>query len=195
MAVSAREGKRLYHLTHLGNIGSILERGLLPRSALGAGAFRDTADQGIIAGRSLLGGDLSRFVPFHFIPKTPYDGAVCDNTGSENMAIIAIWRPRYSYDGYYIIPNHPLTANGTSELLPYPEGLAEIRWDLLDTRDYSDLVTKQACMAECDVDHPIPPQDFAFIFVKTEAAEEYVRRLCGDSPLAERVRINPYMFP
>ena len=193
MAISAKDGKLLYHLTHLDNLASILEWGLRPRSSLKEDFFKDTADQGIIAGRSLYEEDLARYVPFHFFARNPYDGAVCKNFGSENMAIIAIWRPQKPFEGYYIIPNHPLS--GKPEFLPYQDGFEKIRWDLIDTRDYLNDETKQMCMAECDVDHPIAPQDFAFIYVKTEEAGEIVRRLCGNGPLAKRVQVSPYMFP
>ena len=196
MAKSPKEGKLLYHLTRIDNIPSILEKGLQPRANLDAGDFKDTADPDIIEERKAYKDDLSEYVPFHFFVKNPYDGAVCKKEGSENMAIIAISRPGDCSDGYYIVPNHPLS--GDPDLLPYQEGIEKVQWDLLENRDYSDPKVKQACLAECDVNHPIDPKDFAFIYVKTETAGNEVCGLCksADSEeLAKKVQVNPHMFP
>lgn len=64
-------GKLLYHLTHIDNIKSILEKGLLPRNKLKSNDFKDTADQDIISGRHEYNVDLSDYVPFHFYVKNP----------------------------------------------------------------------------------------------------------------------------
>ena len=196
MAKSPKDGKLLYHLTHVDNIASVLENGLQPRANLNAGDFKDTADPNIIEERKSYKDGLSHYIPFHFFVKNPYDGAVCKTEGSENMAIIAIQRPEDCFNGYYIVPNHPLSGN--PDFFPYQEGFKKVRWDLIDERDYSDPEVKQACLAECDVDHPIDPQNFAFIYVKNETVGNKVRDLCksaGFEKLAPKVQVNPYMFP
>lgn len=191
---SPQYGKLLYHLTHIDNIPSILEHGLQPRNQLER-CFTDTADPNIIAERHEYLVDLHDYVPFHFFVKNPYDGAVCKTHGSENMAIIAIWRPR-SDNGYYVIPNHPLS--GSPEFLPYSEGIDQINWDLLDNtnnRCYADPVTKNACMAECDVDHTIFPQEFAYVYVYSERAKRQILKSPLAYKIARKLQVNPQMFP
>lgn len=192
---SPKDGKLLYHLTHINNIESILKNGLRSRNQLN-GQFADTADPNIIAERHEYTVDLSNYVPFHFFVKTPYDGAVCKKHGSENMAIIAIWRPTVNFDGYYIIPNHPLS--GSPEFLPYCEGFKKVPWHLMDNqngRPYSDKVVRNACMAECDVDHPISVAEFAFVYVKTEQAKNRILSVGGACNIQRKLEVNPNMFP
>lgn len=193
---SPRDGKLLYHLTHIDNMESILQSGLKPRNMLRSN-FKDTADQGIIAGRHEYDVDLSDYVPFHFYAKNPYDGAVCNKHGSENMAIITIWRPNFfEASGYYIIPNHPLS--GSPEFLPYFEGFEKVQWELMENngnRCYSDRVIKNACMAECDVDHIISVNKFAYVYVKTERARQRIASLPGAWQIQSKLQVNPNLFP
>ena len=192
---SPKDGKLLYHLTHINNIESILKYGLMSRNELDGG-FTDTADPEIISGRHEYSVDLSDYVPFHFFVKNPYDGAVCKKHEAENMAIIAIWRPTVNFEGYYIIPNHPLS--GSPEFLPYCEGFEKVPWHLMDNsndRSYSNRVIKNACMAECDVDHTISAADFAFVFVKTEDAKNRILQMPNASSIQKKLQVNPNMFP
>ncbi len=192
-------GKLLYHLTHIDNIKSILEKGLLPRNKLKSNDFKDTADQDIISGRHEYNVDLSDYVPFHFYVKNPYDGAVCKIHGAENMAIIAINRPKTNAyaKAYYVIPQHPLS--GTPRFLPYFDGIQEIKWNLLDntgyTRDYSDPEIKSACLAECDVDGMVTPSQFCYIYVKTEKAKKRILRAPIAKEYIDIIQVNPHMFP
>lgn len=192
---SPKDGKLLYHLTHIDNIESILESGLMSRNQLND-LFVDTADQNIIANRHEYTVDLSNYVPFHFFVKNPYDGAVCKKHGSENMAIIAIWRPTVNFEGYYIIPTHPLS--GSPEFLPYCKGFEKVPWHLMDNsndRSYSNQVIKNACMAECDVDHTISVADFAFVYVKTEHAKNRILQMPNAWKIRHKLQVKPNMFP
>lgn len=193
---SPKEGKLLYHLTHLNNMESIIRRGLMSRNAL-HGEFVDTADPEIIAHRHEYTVDLSNYVPFHFFVRNPYDGAVCKKHGAENMAIIAIFRPKDNAPGYYVVPNHPLS--GSPEFLPYQEGFEKVNWDLLDhnsrDRNYADPVVRHACMAECDVDRVIPASEFCFVYVKTEAGRDRILKMAGADQIQNKLRVSPHMFP
>lgn len=195
MATAPRDGKLLYHLTHINNMESILRQGLVPRNQL-MGNFVDTADPKIISGRHEWDVDLSDFVPFHFFVKNPYDGVVCKKHGAENMVIIAIKRPTQDYDGFYIIPNHPLS--GKPHFLPYNEGFQEVKWELMvngPERCYSNPIIKQACMAECDVNRPVPVEEFVFVYVKTNAAQNRILEFPNSQRIAQKIQVNPNMFP
>lgn len=89
------QGKLLYHLTHISNVSSILKYGLASRNKIMNSSLRnqfvDIADQKIIRSREEHNNHLLDYVLFHFYAKNPFDGAVCQSQGSENMAIYSIF--------------------------------------------------------------------------------------------------------
>ena len=197
MSIPPSQGKLLYHLTHIDNLKGIFKNGLMPRNKLVEKAFTDTADQDIIEKRkNFYYMDLGNFIPFHFFVKNPYDGSVCRKYGSENMAIIAIYRPRSDLsDGYFVIPQHPLNRN--SKMFSYNEGFQKIKWDILDNtfnRNYYDSDIRQACLAECDISRTITKEDFAFIYVKTEEAKKKVLAFLSDKQTRQKIQVSPNMF-
>lgn len=198
MSTKPSEGKLLYHITHLDNLESILEHGLLSRDSLeeaGIQDFTDIADADILKKRETWKRRLSQYVLFHFFARNPFDCAVCNRFGVENMAIITINRDLARNNEFLIIPTHPLDRN-EPELYPYDEGFAKINWDILDdleNRNYFNPEIKKACMAECVMKYNIPCDAFAYVYVYNESAKE---RIC-DMKNSEKikVRVAPYMFP
>lgn len=196
--VKPSKGKLLYHITHLENMKSILQQGLVPRKTLEQQGIRylDIADPGIIKDRGHYMVDLAEYVPFHFFVKNPFDGAVCKKYGAENMVILAIQREDHEKNKFSIIPAHPL-GREQPEILPYETGFDRVRWDILDAeyRDYHDPEVKRACMAECVVPYPVPPQAFFRVFVKTPGARDHILRLDRSDVIKNRLEVAPYMFP
>lgn len=192
------KGKLLYHITHLDNMPSILQHGLLPRRALldeGVIDFVDIADPEILSRRECYLEALSNFVLFHFYAKNPFDGAVCRQYGSENMAIITLNRELYKSNDFFIIPSHPLDCD-MPDIYPYEEGFEHVRWDILDReqdRDYHDPDIKKACMAECVMKYVIPVNVFAFVFVYNEEAKLRLETLPNGHKI--KIQVAPYMFP
>lgn len=197
MPTPPSQGKLLYHITHIDNFPSILEHGLMSRQSLlksGTG-FTDVANPDILSKRENYRQALSRFVLFHFYPKNPFDGAVCKKYGAENMAIITISRNAHKQRNFFIIPSHPLDSD-EPDIYPYEEGLPLIRWDILDRemgRDYHDPEIRKACMAECVMDHVISPEEFAYVYVKSESARAKILAMRHANKIS--VSVNPYMFP
>ena len=192
------QGKLLYHITHIDNMQSILELGLLSRSELekkGIVDFIDIADPEILSKRSNYKEVLSKYVLFHFYAKNPFDGAVCKKYGSENMVIITIDRELHKENDFFIIPSHPLDSD-TPDIYPYHEGFCKIRWDILDRevgRDYRDSEIKKACMAECVMEYTIPPNIFRYIFVNNEKAKDRINSMEMSKSVTVKVASN--MFP
>jgi len=199
MAIPPSQGKLLYHITHIDNLPSILENGLMSRRELQTVGiyFTDIANPDILSKRDNYREALSRFVLFHFYHKNPFDGAVCKEYGSENMAIITIRRSLYQKYNFHIIPSHPLNKE-TPDIYTYEEGFKQIHWDILDRtggfdRDYSDPEIRKACMAECISEYTIPPDDFSFIFVCTDQSKDKILSM-NNSHLVQ-IQVSPYMFP
>lgn len=198
MATPPSEGKLLYHMTHITNMPSILENGLMPRSELIEKGiiFNDIADQEIIAKRDYYKEKLSEYLLFHFYPKNPFDCAVCHRYGIENMVIVTIHRNNSKKNEFYIIPSHPLSGAVMPEIYPYKEGFELVDWSILDReigRDYTDPIIKNACMAECIMKYTIKPEWFFKVYVYNEVAFKYIKSLENSSKID--IKISPAMFP
>ena len=195
MATPPSKGKLLYHITHVYNILSILKNGLLSREELskrGLCNFKDIADQEIIAKRENYKSRLSRYVPFHFFAKNPFDCAVCNKYGSKNLVIITIRRDMHKNKRMFIIPSHPLDTH-TPEIYDYDDGFNQINWNILDmqeNRDYNKPEIKKACMAECLIEKSVKPTDFFKLYVENEETLKSIRAL--NNYLA--IEVNPNMF-
>ncbi len=197
MSTPPSQGKLLYHITHIDNIQSILKYGLLSRNKLEnlkSVIFKDIADQDIIEKRKEQ--LLQNYVLFHFFSKNPFDGNVCQKYGSENMAIIAIYRP-IDKTNFFIIPTHPLDVNKDPDIYPYDEGFKLINWDIIDdlqNRDYHDPIIRKACMAECLCAVSINPKNIAYIYVYSdEIKEKLIKKI--PSGYIKIISVNSKMFP
>lgn len=138
---------------------------------------------------------LSKYVPFHFFAKNPFDGCVCKDHGSDNMVIITILRELHKRCDFYIIPSHPLNKD-TPDIYDYTEGLKEIRWDILDgeiERDYHDPEIRKACMAECIVPHVIPCKAFFKVYVFDKNVKKKIMAMENSESID--IVVNPNMFP
>lgn len=186
---SLRDQKLLYHLTSLNNIESILENGLQPRSALRN--FHDVASEEILTGRGEHG--LDRYVPFHWFSRNPFDGRVQKDRPDEEFVLITVKRSLAKMRNWKVLPRHPLAREGF-KIYDYEEGFDLIHWDLMDSRDYSNVDCKTVCMAECLCPGPVSPTDFFMIFVPSEDVCQVVLEEVQSRDLDLRVPLNRGMF-
>lgn len=186
-----RDKKLLYHLTSLNNLEYILDDGLLARNNIEE--FDDVADSDIIAFRQT--NDLTKYVPFHFFTKNPFDGKVQKNCPDIEFIYICISREFAKNNNFKIIPKHPI-AMKPLKLYDYVEGYEIIEWDIMDKRDYSDVNCKHICMAECLSPNTINSNNFSHIFVKNENVKNYIERLCNHLEISYNfyINVNPNMF-
>lgn len=187
--MTIRDQKLVYHLTSLANVSSILDRGLLPRSAVNE--FHDIADSEILSARSKLG--LENYVPFHWFARNPFDGRVQKDRPQDKFVLISVRRSLARGRGWKIIPRHPL-ANEDIQLYDYDEGFDEIDWDVMDRRNYKDALGKSVCMAECLSPTIVSIEDFFCLYVPTEDIENAVQEEIQSRKLVLGVTINPNMF-
>lgn len=196
MAKPPSQGLLLYHLTHVDNMRSVLERGLLSRDELTIKEiiFRDIADSEIIKKREKIN-ELSKYVPFHFYAKNPFDCAVSHSYGVKNMVLITVRRELYKEKHLSIIPSHPLD-NKRPAIYPYDKGIHLINWEILDRvsgRDYKNSDIKKACMAECLIDKVVPVEDFHCIFVYDQECKNKIMEISESNTV--RIIVNKNMFP
>lgn len=182
--------KLLYHLTSIENIANILEHGLKPRSALSE--FVDVADSEILESRKSY--SLETYVPFHFFAKNPFDGRVQIDRPNEKFVLIAVHRDFAKSQNWKIIPCHPL-ANVEIKILSYDEGVNEINWELMESRDYSNTDCKSTCMAECLSPNTVQAKDFFSIYVCCSESEEIVKKYMRNNNLSTiHINNNHNMF-
>ena len=177
-----KDAKLLYHLTHVDNLDSIIENGLLSRNQVIQieGLNQDIANPDILESRQL--NHLDDYVLFHFSPYTAFDNAVRYEHGAENFVYITVYRRYAEENGFQIVPRHPL--NGEFELCDYNEGMTRIDWETMEQR-MSEIdptnqgYAKEVKMAECISSEPILPQNFAYIYCN----ERYTEDLRGRYPI------------
>ncbi|MDZ8053867.1 MAG: DarT ssDNA thymidine ADP-ribosyltransferase family protein [Aulosira sp. ZfuVER01] len=190
--MSIKNQKLLYHLTSLDNFESILNNGLLARNNIGD--FDDVAELDIINFRKEK--NLTRYVPFHFFAKNPFDGRVQKNFPDKEFIYICVKRDFAKNNNFLIIPKHP-RAMKSLILYEYLEGYQMIEWDIMDKRDYADDNCRHICMAECLSPKTISHSDFSHIFVRSQDTQDFINEICsyilGDLPNFY-VNVNPNMF-
>ena len=179
----------LYHLTSIKNMENILEHGLKPRNIVSN--FTDVADSEILKSRKLY--SLETYVPFHFFAKNPFDGRVQIDRYDEKFALITVRREFAKSQNWKIIPCHPL-ANVEIKILSYDEGVNEINWELMESRDYGNTDCKSTCMAECLSPNIVQAKDFFSIYVCCSESEEIVKGYIRNNNLSIYVNNNQNMF-
>lgn len=191
--MNEKDGKLLYHLTALDNLASIVEHGLLSRRDCTEKGitFTDVADQDILENRETHG--LDEMVPFHFFAKNPFDYAVKHGNPGKRFILITVSRSYARESDWRIVPVHPLSGCGRPEQLAWDNGIAQIDWDLIEQRNYSDRDCKQACMAEALSPRPVLLSVCQSIIVADERDQKKVEKLAGH--LVRYVNINSKMLP
>lgn len=195
MAKRIQDGRLFYHVTALKNLRGVFTYGLLARpDVLRQNLLTtDVADQKIIEKRESLG--ILEYVPFHFFEPTPFTGSIFNSYPFDAFCAITITRGLAKSRGFKICTAHPLSKNPEPQVLPYNEGLESIDWNAMESRDYHDEKSKNACMAECLAISPVSPSDFAIIFVPDENSYRYVDALANDviGNYLFDIIINPYL--
>lgn len=178
--MSIKDGKLLYHLTDIKNVGNIIEYGLLPRSSLERRgmAFTDVADQEILDFRKQH--NLNCFVPFHFFSKNPFDGRVQKDNPNIEFVYLCIMRSIARNMGFKIIPRHPLNME-PFRIYDYDDGINIMDWNMMETREYSNYECKEICMAESIYQGDLTIESFFSINVISDCSKKYVEDVLAEN--------------
>ena len=191
-----RDKKLLYHLTHIDNLQSIIQNGLLSRNMLNwqQTDFFDVANSDIIRKRGPILGD---YIPFHFHQRSYFDYAVNAVYGWENLIYLCITREYARQNNFKIIPTHPLgRIIQKQSMMDYDEGFDAIDWEKMEC-EYSKMMEceesdrreiQQVRMAECLTDKDIPFKNLFCIFYLT------FDQKCKIVSVLQSMRI-PYPWP
>ena len=200
MQKSYKDQVYIYHLTSIENLKSILENGLLCRHKVIKKKidYRNVANEEIIEKREDC--DIEDFVPFHWRSLTPFAGAVMDANRDTQFCYILLFRKFAMQNKFKVIPKHPL--HGDFKIYDYNQGFAEIDWDLMDSKDYSNSECKETTMAECLSPKSISQKEFASICVKNDEIKRNVIEIINSSKLSNsdkkelinKIWVSPYFF-
>lgn len=193
---NARDGKLLFHLTALDNLPSIFQRGLLPRADIEEDIhFLDVTDPTIIDERDELMG-LDQYVPFHFIPYTPFDYAVKGSHRNTEFVYITVKREFARETGWLILPGHPLgTDRDDIQLFSYDEGFDKVDWDAIaiyaDNAE-ADSHVHNAKMAECLSPARVSMADFFAVYCRNDEIKQRITEMVEFAPF--HIDIQPLWF-
>jgi hypothetical protein len=198
MTDSARDKKLVYHLQSLRNLASSVASGLLSRRDLGLAriSFADHADPEILLGRAEHG--LDAYVPFHFIPKNPFDYAAIRRAPNEQFVLIAVERRVASAGRWKISPKHPLSDGEPPLVLDWIPGLEAIDWSQMDKHPRpweTDRECRLACMAEALSPVSVPATAWRAVYVATRETEQAVRAILRQAGVSPYLNFAPNMLP
>ena len=190
--------KGLYYITHINNIPSILQQGILSHTLVEAQGVQYTPiyDEQIVNNRQKKntpnGKSLWEFANVYFQPRNPMLYRVTQGKKGE-IAILRIRPDVLQRPDIFITTGN--AASQPTEILPMKEGLAKVfqMWDIINSEWWKEEDgSKRRIMAECLVHGIIPPDLIDTIYVANHATAEKVKRFVHASKIS--IVPEPYMF-
>jgi len=180
----------LYYITHINNLPSILEKGILCHRRVKEDKIQFTPiyDEAIVARRKdrqvSEGKSLLDFVNLYFNPRNAmlYRVLCCSNVNKEDIIILELKSEILGREDIFITTGN--AASSESEILPYHKAkryLKNIR-KKVDREWWADFDgSKREMMAECLVPEKVPPGDVITIYVPNENTQRKVKKIVGEN--------------
>lgn len=191
--------KNLYYITHVDNLPSIVEHGILSHRQIEnrSLAYEPIYDKDIVnirAGKIVDGeSTLWDFANLYFQPRNPMLYRVLYERGPTDIAIVAV-NAEVLY-GRGVLVSTGNASSGASDILPSEVGLKEVKanWKIIDSEWWNSADgSKRIIMAECLVPSRVGPESILSIYVASHTAAERVRKMGIPSRIS--VVPEPYMF-
>jgi hypothetical protein len=190
--------KGLFYITHINNINSILQHGILSHGLVEERAipFTPIYNAEIVSNRRERivtdNKSLWNFANLYFQPRNPMLYRVISEKDKRDIAIIGVRPDILKRTDTFISTGN--AASSPSNILPVKEGLKEIfaMWNIINNEWWnSDDGSKRKIMAECLVPDHVPPDYIQAIYVSSHAAAEKLRNeLRSETPVIPE----PHMF-
>lgn len=197
--------RSLYYITHINNIPSILERGILSHERIESEGipFTPVYNKEIVSRRKGImapnGKSLWSFANLFFQPRNPMLFRVWCEKSADNIAVIEIKPEPFYHDDVFVTDGN--AARHETEILKAPVTLPRIkqRGFLKFLNDISQIEwwneeedMKRQIMAECLVPDAVAPELITSIHVANPEVAEKVREKISSSRIP--VSPEPYMF-
>ncbi len=199
MATRKPEVKGLYYITHVDNLPSILQRGILAHRVVEESGIPYTPiyDKSIVSNRQKRttpdGRSLWDFANLYFQVRNPMLYRILHEKRDSDIAVIGV-RPLVLKEpqGFVALGN---AASGATEILPTSDGLSRITeiWDEISS-DWWNAVdgSKRKIMAEYLAPNCIAPEHIHSLFVSSHAVADKLKAQA--LPRTVPVVPEPYMF-
>lgn len=173
----------LYYITHINNIPSILEEGILSHERVKAGNIPYTPiyDEGIVANRQEIqtpdGRTLWSFANLYFQPRNPMLYRVLHEKSENDIVILSLQPTILNRPDIYVSTGN--AASLSSDILHAVEvkkALPQIIRNTINVDWWNDVDgSKRKIMAECLVPDMISPDQIQSIYVASHSAKEKVK--------------------
>lgn len=197
-----RTVKSLYYITHINNLPSILQYGILSHRQVESRKipFTPVYDPKIVANREQrLTPDrksLWDYANVYFQPRNPMLYKVISETDKKDVVIVGVKPQVVDAKGAFIALGN--AASSLSPLLDVKAGLQSINgeyWQIIDSDWWkTEDGTKRKIMAECLVPNGIPPTEIHTVYVTSAVVAEKVRPVLSEFPHSVPVVVEPHMF-
>ncbi|MEZ4631504.1 MAG: DarT ssDNA thymidine ADP-ribosyltransferase family protein [Deinococcales bacterium] len=178
------EVKQLYYITHIDNVPSILQKGILSHAQIEANAVTHTTiyDQEIVSHRkdkpSPEGKSLWNYANVYFQPRNPMMYRLLHSDRSQSKAdslvIIGLRATLLELQQSFVSTGN--AASSDSDMLPAHEGLHELDRQIIDSEWWQhDDGSKRKIMAECLIPDKIEPSFIDSIYVASDGMAEQLR--------------------
>ena len=180
------EIKSLYYITHVNNLPSILEHGILSHARIEETgvAFTPIYDSDIVSMRkgkaTPEGRSLWEYANLYFQPRNPMMYRVIHEKDRQDIAIVAV-APDI-LNGANVLITDGNAANGPTAFYPPSKGLAALQdqWCIVQSDWWNDRDgSKRQIMAECLVPERIDPQHILSVYVADHETKSRVDAMIG----------------
>lgn len=174
--------KSLYYITHIDNVPSIIEHGILSHALVEARqvSYTPIYDSEIVSNRKSKqtpdGKSLWEFANLYLQPRNPMMYRVVHEKNKDDVAVIAIRAGVLELEGIYITSGN--AASASTLILPKDEGLKVISemWKIIDSEWWrADDGSKRKIVAECLVPDFVPPFLIDSVYVTKHSTAEGLR--------------------
>lgn len=195
--------KSLYYITHIENLPSILQHGILSHRQVTEQqvTFRPIYNAEIVANREKRqtpdGKSLWEYANVYFQPRNPMLYKVLNETGKKNVVILGV-KPRVlETKGAFIALGN--AAHSLSDLVDVQNGLRIISskefWPVIHSDWWKpEDGSKRKIMAECLLPDVVPAEAIHSVFVSSPSVAETVRGILANLARPVEVVIEPHMF-
>jgi hypothetical protein len=180
--------KSLFYITHIENIPSILQQGILSHGVIESRGipFKPIYDLGIVSNRKLKETpnhrSLWEYANLYFQPRNPMMYRVVHEKSHQELAVIGVKPDVLDEEGVLIADGN--AANNPTSFFPVSEGLKVIQhqWKVIQS-DYwkSEDGSKRKIMAECLVPDTITPDHIHTIFVADDKTKQKAEKILSSS--------------
>ena len=191
--------KSLYYITHIENLPSILQRGILSHKKVEElkVSYTPIYDTGIVSKRKDKSApeqsSLWEYANLYFQPRNPIMYRVVHDKDKRDIAVVAVKPEVLTVAGGLITDGN--AANDPTQFFPTTEGLGVLQkqWGVIQNDWWNDLDgSKRKIMAECLIPALISPELVHSVFVVDHTTKERVEAIIGSAKVP--VVPEPYMF-